>query len=75
MFLRLHEPAAIVTVFLDGRPLSVAAEETVAAALLTAGVTGFCSAPRHGGARGPYCMVGNCYGCLKSTECRIGRPA
>ena len=53
MFRRLHEPASLVTVFLDDVPLSVAAGDTVAAALLTAGVTVFRSAPRHGDPRGP----------------------
>ena len=68
MFHRLHEPPVAVTVFLDGQPLSVAAGDTVAAVLLTAGVTVFCSAPRHGSPRGPYCMIGNCYGCLVEID-------
>jgi D-hydroxyproline dehydrogenase subunit gamma len=68
MFNRLHEPPATVTVFLDGKPLSAAADDTVAAALLTAGVTEFCSAPRHGSSRGPHCMIGNCYGCLVEID-------
>jgi NADH dehydrogenase/NADH:ubiquinone oxidoreductase subunit G len=68
MFHRLHEPLEAVTVFLDGQPLSVAAGDTVAAALLTAGVTTFCAAPRHGSPRGPYCMIGNCYGCMVEID-------
>ena len=64
MFRRLHEPTATVTVFLGDASLSVAAGETVAAALLTAGVTVFRAAPRHGSPRGPHCMIGNCYDCL-----------
>jgi D-hydroxyproline dehydrogenase subunit gamma len=68
MFRRLHEPSEVVTVFLDGQPLSVAAGDTVAAVLLTAGVTVFCAAPRHGSPRGPYCMIGNCYGCLVEID-------
>ena len=68
MFDYLHEPPSTVTVFLDGKPLSVAADDTVAAALLTAGVTEFCSSPRHGSPRGPYCMIGNCYDCLLEID-------
>ncbi len=68
MFHRLHEPTARVTIFLDEEPLQAAAGDSVAAALLGAGVTTFCSAPRHGSARGPYCMIGNCYGCLVEID-------
>lgn len=68
MFRRLHKTPAVVTVFLDDAPLSVAAGETVAAALLTAGVTVFHAAPRHGDPRGPYCMIGNCYDCLVEID-------
>jgi hypothetical protein len=68
MFDYLHEPPSSVTVFLDGKPVSVAADDTVAAALLTAGVTEFCASPRHGSPRGPYCMIGNCYGCLVEID-------
>ena len=75
MFHRLHDPAVSVTVFLDGEPLSVAAEDTVAAALLAAGVTEFCSAPRHNEVRGPYCMTGNCYGCLVEIDAMPYRQA
>jgi NADH dehydrogenase/NADH:ubiquinone oxidoreductase subunit G len=68
MFKYLYEPPFTVTVFLDGKPLSVAADDTVAAVLLAAGVTEFCSSPRHGSPRGPYCMIGNCYGCLVEID-------
>ncbi len=71
MFKRLHEPPATVTVFLDAKPLSVAADDTVAAALLTADIAQFCSAPRHGNALGPYCLIGQCYGCLVEID---GQP-
>ena len=68
MFRRLHEPASTVTVFVDDAPLRVAAGETVAAALLFAGITVFGAAPRHGGPRGPYCMIGNCFDCLLEID-------
>jgi predicted molibdopterin-dependent oxidoreductase YjgC len=68
MFRRLHQPPATVTVFLDDAKLSVAAGESVAAALLTAGVTVFRVAPRRGSPRGPYCMIGNCYDCLVEID-------
>ena len=68
MFRRLHDPAEIVTIYLDDAPLRVPAGETVAAALLAAGVAVFHSAPRHGTPRGPYCMIGNCYECLVEID-------
>jgi predicted molibdopterin-dependent oxidoreductase YjgC len=68
MFRRLHERPATVTVFLDDAKLSAAAGDTVAAALLTAGVTVFRAAPRHGSPRGPHCMIGNCYDCLVEID-------
>jgi predicted molibdopterin-dependent oxidoreductase YjgC len=68
MFRRLHEPASTVTVFVDDAPLRVAAGDTVAAALLGAGIAVFRAAPRHGGPRGPHCMIGNCYDCLLEID-------
>jgi D-hydroxyproline dehydrogenase subunit gamma len=68
MFRRLHEPPATVTVFLDDAKLSVAAGDTVAAALLTAGVTVFRAVPRQAIPRGPHCMIGNCYDCLVEID-------
>lgn len=68
MFRRLHESPATVTVYLDDAPLRVAAGDTVAAALLDAGVAVFRAAPRHGNPRGPYCMIGNCYECLVEID-------
>ena len=71
MFRRLHEAPSVVTIFVDDVPLQVTADETVAAALLAAGMAVFRAAPRHGGPRGPYCMIGNCYDCLVEID---GRP-
>ena len=64
MFRRLHEPLTSVTVYWNDQPLSVAAGDTVAAALLAAGVSAFGSGSPHEAAHGPYCMIGQCYGCL-----------
>ena len=68
MFRRLHEPTSTVTVYVDDAPLRAATGETVAAALLGAGIAVFRAAPRHGGPRGPYCMIGNCYDCLLEID-------
>ena len=68
MFHHLHKLSSPVTIFVDNRSRSVAEGETVAAALLTAGFTAFCSSSRDGRELGPYCMVGNCYSCLVEID-------
>jgi NADH dehydrogenase/NADH:ubiquinone oxidoreductase subunit G len=68
MFRRLHEPSATITIYLDDTPLHVAPGDTVAAALLAAGILVFRAAPRHGSPRGPHCMIGNCYECLVEID-------
>jgi len=42
--------------------------ETVAAALLAAGVTVFRETPRDGRPRAPYCMMGVCFECLVEID-------
>ena len=49
-----------VAIRIDGIPRTVAAEITVAAALLSVGVSRF----RHTPPRGPHCMMGVCFDCL-----------
>lgn len=48
----------------DGQTLTARAGDTLAAALLRAGIPVFRHTPEHGSARGPYCMMGACYDCL-----------
>ncbi|HTZ38422.1 MAG TPA: (2Fe-2S)-binding protein [Stellaceae bacterium] len=68
MFRRLQPAPATVGFFLDGAPCAAAAGDSVAAALLAAGIAEFSAAPRHGAPRGPYCMIGQCYGCLVEID-------
>jgi predicted molibdopterin-dependent oxidoreductase YjgC len=71
MFKRIHPIANPVELTFEGRTISANEGESVAAALLAAGVTSFRQLTDEGAMRGPYCMIGNCY------ECRIeidGRP-
>jgi predicted molibdopterin-dependent oxidoreductase YjgC len=49
----------------DGRTIAAAPGDTVAAALLAAGVTGFCRSPVSQAVRAPYCGMGVCF------ECRV----
>lgn len=68
MFHRLNEPATTVEVYLDGRPLAAAAGDTVATALLAAGVMTFGWTPPQGTPPSPSCMIGHCYRCMVEID-------
>ena len=69
MFRRI-EPGAAPGVRLDFEGSGIAAEagDTVAAALLAAGVGTFRETPVGRRARGPYCMMGVCFDCLVEID-------
>lgn len=62
------EPTAKVVVQVDGTSLSVNVDQSVAAALLAAGVTPFRTTPVNGAPRAPYCMMGACFECLLEVD-------
>jgi predicted molibdopterin-dependent oxidoreductase YjgC len=67
MFRRLPEGALAgrtVAVTFDGRALVAREGESVAAALLAAGIDDFRTTPVSGAARGPYCLMGACFDCV-----------
>ena len=69
MLKRLNEAVASpVTIRVDGRDVRAAATDTVAAALLAAGIGACRAAPVGGGARAPYCMMGVCFDCLVTID-------
>ena len=53
-----------VTFTFDGVPITASVEDSVAAALLAAGIRSCRTTPLSGAARGPYCMMGVCFECL-----------
>ena len=63
--------AAEVPFTFDGRPIAARDGESIAAALLAAGVRVFRTMPRSGAARGGWCMVGRCTDCLVVVD---GQP-
>lgn len=72
MFRRMPEAGAQrVAVTIDGRPFEARAGDTVAAALLAAGLADCRTTPVSGRARGPYCLMGVCFDCLVVID---GRP-
>jgi predicted molibdopterin-dependent oxidoreductase YjgC len=65
MFRRLPDAEGVdATVTVDGKPVRVRADDTVAAALLAAGVVACRTTPVGGVPRAPYCMMGVCFDCL-----------
>ncbi|MFC3321255.1 (2Fe-2S)-binding protein [Mesorhizobium cantuariense] len=69
-FRRLGEATATATIVFDGRTISCQAGESVAAALLAAGVDHFRTTPVSGVPRLPFCMIGNCFDCLVQIDGR-----
>ena len=68
MFRRLPDAGAAIEVTLDGRSARVRAGDTVAAALLSAGVLASRVADVSGAPRAPYCMMGVCFECLVTVD-------
>ena len=69
MFKRLPEAAsATVRLTIDGRAIDGREGDTVAAALLAAGIDHCRTTPVSGSPRGPYCMMGVCFDCLVTID-------
>jgi predicted molibdopterin-dependent oxidoreductase YjgC len=65
MFKRPREDArAPVRITFDGATIEAREGDTVAAALMAAGVTSCRETPVSGAPRAPYCMMGVCFDCL-----------
>ncbi|CAN7371059.1 (2Fe-2S)-binding protein [Mesorhizobium sp. LjNodule214] len=74
-FRRLNEAPSTATIVFDGQAISCQAGESVAAALLAAGVDHFRTTPVSGAPRLPFCMIGNCFDCLVEIDGRSDRQA
>jgi D-hydroxyproline dehydrogenase subunit gamma len=69
MFRRLpDDPRAVVRLTIDGTPVEAREGDTVAAALLAAGVESCRTTPVSGARRAPYCMMGVCFDCLVTID-------
>ena len=75
MFERTPSDAEIVTIHVDGAPVEARAGDSVAAALLAAGITITRTTPAGGKPRGPYCMMGSCFDCLAVIDGVASRQA
>ena len=71
MFKRLADASAAgvaVTLTVDGKPVSAREGDTVAAALLAAGIDHCRTTPVSGAPRAPYCLMGVCFECLVTID-------
>lgn len=64
-------PRPAVALRLEGREIQAREGDTLAVALLAAGVDAFRRTPVSGAARAPLCMMGACFECLVEVD---GRP-
>ncbi len=74
-FRRLSDAPLAQTIMFDDRTIACCAGETVAAALLAAGVDYLRTTPVSGAPRLPFCMIGNCFDCLVEIDGRSDRQA
>lgn len=75
MFDRPKPDGRTVTILVDGAPIVACEGDSVAAALLAAGVTITRTTPVLGAPRGPYCMMGACFDCLAVIDGVASRQA
>ena len=68
MFSRLPDDREVVTIVVDGTPVAARAGDSVAAALLGAGVHAFRTTAVSGAPRGPFCMMGTCFDCVVTID-------
>jgi predicted molibdopterin-dependent oxidoreductase YjgC len=61
-----------LTFTFDGRTLTARPGDSIAAALLAAGVRITRATPLSAAPRGPYCLMGACFDCLAMVDGRAG---
>ena len=60
--------APTVTIHFEGKAIAARRGESVASALLAAGIARFRKSAISGAERGPYCLMGVCFDCLVSID-------
>ena len=68
MFKRLAEAGTTVALTIDGKSVQAKSGDTVAAALLAAGIERCRTTPVTGAPRAPYCLMGVCFDCLVTLD-------
>jgi D-hydroxyproline dehydrogenase subunit gamma len=64
-------PGGDLTIYFDATAIPARAGDSVAVALLAAGITTTRTTPVSGAPRGPFCLMGACFECLAEVD---GRP-
>jgi hypothetical protein len=76
VFRKLHKRQEDTFLFeFEGKQISANRGESVAAALLLAGIASMRRTPRNRTLRGPYCMMGACFECLVTIDGAPDRQA
>jgi predicted molibdopterin-dependent oxidoreductase YjgC len=75
MFERHATTGRALRLTFDGRTIEAREGDTVAAALIAAGVTTFRETSVSGAPRAPYCMMGACFDCLVEIDGIANRQA
>jgi len=68
MFKRLDESGTTLSFTVDGQPIRARTGDTVAAAMLAAGIDHCRTTPVSGAPRAPYCLMGVCFDCLVTID-------
>ena len=68
MFKRLADSSETVSLKVDGKDIRARAGDTVAGAMLAAGVDRFRTTPVTESPRAPYCLMGVCFDCLVTID-------
>ena len=68
MFKRLGDTGTTLSFTVDGQPIRARGGDTVAAAMLAAGIDHCRTTPVSGAARAPYCLMGVCFDCLVTID-------
>jgi len=68
MFKRLDDSGETISLAVDGKPIRARVGDTVASAMLTAGIDRFRTTPVTEAPRAPYCLMGVCFDCLVTID-------
>ena len=75
MFHRINPQSVGLHIYFDGVGIAATEGETVAAALLAAGIVATRDTTVKGTPRGPFCMMGVCFDCLVEIDGVANRQA
>src|SRR5882672_6073882 len=68
MFRRLDDGGVTLSLTVDGKPIRARSGDSVAAAMLAAGIERCRATPVSEAPRAPYCLMGVCFDCLVTID-------